>query len=764
MDTINSTTHHSGSGIFAIRSYANNNGYVKQDAFNIYAPHELNRGAGQSSYLSTSVAVIAAAVTNGRLLSHEIGHCLNLIHTFDNDNERPDPVNCEHVTRISNDPEFNAGHPGIGDEVVDTNSVPNFQKEQHNHFAYALLEADIVNSWNTGRKMADTLTGFNNWQNGLSVGQAMAAYGFTTAEIDNARYNPLELYAYNDFENCVYVPDGRIIDPNVDFFKDCQGTPYHVTREDIRNIMAYSKASCSYLFSTGQAIRAHEAIEDNSALFNPVMSQNNIDLYIRDTATDIGQEPNIHTDIYWNSHDIWVRNQNDGAVVQEHQNPVYDPNNPNYVYVKVRNKGCGTSSGTDKLELYWAKANTALDWDEYWTGQIFVGNVKMGDTLGVKNISSIITGDETILEFEWYVPNPQDYIGINPNPWHFCLLARLESNDDPMTFPEVNYITDNVRNNNNIAWKNTTVIEIIPNTSSIGAVIGVSNPANTTKTYSLELLSDTNEPGKAIYQEAEIGVEMDDILFDAWERGSNNGANFTATANEQKLIATGNNMLIDDITFGPNEYGTAYITFNFLTKELTNKQNYTYQIIQRDKITNKIIGGETFEIKKQPRSVFTANAGDNQEIDRNESIVILADEINEDAVYNWYGSEGLLIYTGSELTVSPEITQQYKLEIISDLDGLKDYDEVVVTVNPFRIISMLPNPVSSQLTIDYMIEGTASAYIMVLNQATGSSNNYILNPTEREITIDLTSRQTGVYSVILVCDGEIQESKNLVKY
>ncbi len=104
------------------------------------------------------------------------------------------------------------------------------------------------------------------------------------------------------------------------------------------------------------------------------------------------------------------------------------------------------------------------------------------------------------------MPNPQDYVSSNPNPSHFCLLARIESNDDPITFPEGNFITDNVKNNNNIAWKNTTVIEIIPNTPSIGAVIGVSNPSRTTKTYSLELIADVNEPGKAIYQEAEIGI------------------------------------------------------------------------------------------------------------------------------------------------------------------------------------------------------------------------------------------------------------------
>lgn len=762
MDTINSTAHHTGSSLGAIHAYAVANGYAKQNAFNIYAPHLLFQGSGQGAYNRPRVAIIATSVGQGSLLAHELGHGFNLSHTFGKSNERPHPIYCERVTRNPLDPEYNA--QTAGDEVTDTNAVPNFAAEQHNHFAYAVENANLGYNWGQARKLAYRKNGFYPFPDAPAIEQALVNYGFTSGEINHLRHNAAIEYAYSDIPNCGYAPDWRINDPNSPFFKDCGGSPYQVTMVDIQNMMAYSNSTCGRIFTTGQSIRVHEAIEnDYYKEFVPTITENSVDLYIRDMESDIGQEPNIHTDIFWNSQDIWVRNQNDGIVVQEHQNPVYDPVNPNYVYVKVNNKGCSTSSGDDQLELYWAKANTALDWDLYWNGGVIIDGVPMGGPLGTLSIPAIASEQETILEFEWNVPNPQDYIEINPNPWHFCLLSRIESNDDPMSFPEGTFILDNVRNNNNIAWKNTTIIEIVPNTPSIGAVIGVSNSSNTTKVYSLELLTDSNEPGKAIYQEAEIGVEMDVVLFNAWERGNNSGSNFETTSNEQKLVATGNNMVIGDITFEGNEYGTAYITFNFLTSELTNKQNYTYQVIQREKATNKIVGGETFEIKKQPRPGFTVDAGGNQEIDRNESITIHANEINEDAVYNWYGPDGLLIYSGPALTISPEITQQYKLEIISDLDGLKDYDEVVVTVSPYRIITMVPNPVSSQLTLDYMAYGAVSAYIIVLNQSTAVSDNYIIDPILDDITLDLANHPTGLYSIFLVCDGKIRDSKNLIK-
>ncbi|QAA82525.1 hypothetical protein EI546_12700 [Aequorivita sp. H23M31] len=765
MDTINSTMHHTGSSLGVIRSYAKSKGRFINNAFNVFAPHSLSQGSGQSGYNQTTVAIISAVVGgNSRTFSHEIGHCFNLIHTFGNSNERPDPANCERVTRNVHDPSYNASDKG--DRVIDTNAVPNFQREQNNHFAYAVLDAGIVSTWGAGRTMSFRENGFHELPNASAIAQALADYGFTITEINFLRYNPALIDAYSDVPNCKYLPDSRINNPNSPFFKDCGGTPYSVTTSDYRNIMAYSNSTCGRFFTTGQAIRVHEAITANDSLvFNPVTSHKVVDLYVRDMDTDIGQEPNIHTEIFWDSQDIWVRKQNDGILNQQHQNPVYKTSGKNYVYVRVSNKGCSTSSGNDQLKVYWAKGNTLLKWPEYWEGGpvITPPHIIMSDLLGSKTIPPIAPGGNATIMFEWEVPNPQDYVGINPNPWSFSLLARIESNDDPMTLPEGLNIALNVKNNNNIAWKNTTVITVNPNTLAVGGAIAISNPSSSRRSFSLELVGDERESGKPIYQEAEIGIEMDSILFNGWEKGGESGINYGRTANEKRIIATGNNLLLEDVDLAPDEYATAYVSFNFLTKELTDKQNYLYHIIQKDKITNEIIGGATFEIRKQPRVGFYANAGASKEIDRNDSIVLQASDIYESALYNWYGPDGILLHSGQYLTVSPDMTKQYQLEIISDLDGLKDYDAVTITVKPFRIISLTPNPVSSMFTIKYMAQEVNSAYISIVNQATAVTDNFILNTSLDEIGIDITNHSMGLYSVFLVCDGEVQDIKNLIK-
>lgn len=320
-----------------------------------------------------------------------------------------------------------------------------------------------------------------------------------------------------------------------------------------------------------------------------------------------------------------------------------------------------------------------------------------------------------------------------------------------------------VKNNNNVAAKNVTVVDIIPNTPIIGGVLAVSNHFSSSKTYTLEFFPEQDEPGKALYTEAEIGIEMDEVLYQAWSRGNKEKSNLKTTSNEKKFIVSDSLARFENIQLNPNEYGTAYITFNFLTKELTGKRNYTYHLAQIDESNNETLSGETFIIRKQPRPGFTANAGDDEEIDRSDSVTLQATNINEDATYNWYDIDGNLIYSGTSITVSPQFTQQYKLEVISDLDGLKDYDELQVTVNPYKIESLVPNPATTSVTVNYIADDATSAYLMVVHQNSGDTSNYIIDPLENLHTIDLNGFASGLYSIILVCDGEIQGSKNLSK-
>jgi subtilisin family serine protease len=199
---------------------------------------------------------------------------------------------------------------------------------------------------------------------------------------------------------------------------------------------------------------------NNKIAMKNVSVTNGIDLMIKDSPNDKGDEPHVNFQVETQSkQDIWVRHQPDNGLI--HQNP--KPDSINYIYVKVTNIGCEASTGNDFLKVYWAKGNTDMSFPYYWEGNNISGiNLLSGNNIGTYPIHNIAgDGGEAIIEIPWQAPNPSDYFGLIEEAWNFYLLARIESENDIMTFPETADIENNVSNNNNIAWKRVDVTDKI---------------------------------------------------------------------------------------------------------------------------------------------------------------------------------------------------------------------------------------------------------------------------------------------------------------
>lgn len=486
----------------------------------------------------------------------------------------------------------------------------------------------------------------------------------------------------------------------------------------------------------------------------------NLDLIVKDGIDDLGEEPNITTQYLWTSTDIWIRNNDDNGL--EHQNPEYSPTESNYAYIRVKNNSCIPSNGNETLKFYWAKAGTSLTWPASWDGNnYFSQGPLVGAPVGQAIIPILQAGQETIIKIPFLVPNPNIYNWFQGwEQWHFCLLARIETISDPLT--ETNDLVANVRNNNGIAWKNVTIVDVEEDITK--GTVSVGNPSAVPRTFFLEFVVEDIETGKPIFEEAEVGIKMDDVLFNAWERGGKESQLLEASHEEKKKVVKGNNVILDNIAFNANEVGSLTIDFNFLTKELTEKPKFKYHIVQRDALTGNVVGGETYEIKKKTRSLFEAIAPD-KEVDLNQPITINAQDINEPAIYNWYDEQGNLIYTGKDLQIANAVAVKYKLEVISTIDGFKDYTEVEVKLKPSSIVSISPNPSNSNTTINYKINEANSAYLMVIslygNNVT--SNNYILDVNSNEINLNISNYPNGFYTVALIVNGEIADAKTLIK-
>ncbi|UII19089.1 S8 family serine peptidase [Fulvivirga ligni] len=187
----------------------------------------------------------------------------------------------------------------------------------------------------------------------------------------------------------------------------------------------------------------------------------NYDIYSKDRPFDTGVEPNPDNGPMWISQDIWVRQSLDGGT--KHQNPEYKLYSPNGVYVKVTNRSSVTSECAN-LSLYFSKASTGLVWPTNWINYNLAG-VLNGDKINTVSIPPIAPGATKIIEIPWYPPNPADFVN---DIHHFCLLARIESPTDPMYNEQTGVgVGINVKNNNNIAWKNIQVYDNILNISSL---------------------------------------------------------------------------------------------------------------------------------------------------------------------------------------------------------------------------------------------------------------------------------------------------------
>ena len=483
----------------------------------------------------------------------------------------------------------------------------------------------------------------------------------------------------------------------------------------------------------------------------------------------------------WTSEDIWVRNQNDG--IEEHQNPEYytQSGSYNYVYIRVRNKGCQASQGNEKVKLYWAKAATALSWPNHWNGSLSVSGNSLGDFIGEVTLPIIQPGDAYIATFPWTPPNPANFVGLVSDPlfWadqphHFCLLSRIVGTSDPMTTAEGSNIATNVLNNNNIAWKNLSVVDLDPNNITggftsgtdklIGATVLIGDAWNNGGVYDIEFKNPDFLKGEPITENAEIKITLDSPIWDKWVSGGYQGENIEVYSEEQKqLIIIDNYGKIKNLSFSPNERGLLHTSFNFLTEELSEQAEFYFEINQLKNSDNSIVGGELYKIAVPNRSSFLADAGNDKEVDIGDYVSLNALQISENAIYNWYNEEGNLIYTGKDFSLSPEVTQKYKLEVIATIDGFKDYDEVEIKVNKNKIILVSPNPATSNLNIEYDIdESVNSAYLVLVKHMGNVSNQYVLNVSNNTKQIDVSIFQNGTYSLVLICDGAVSDYKNLI--
>ena|GEM_PF-3416800 len=345
------------------------------------------------------------------------------------------------------------------------------------------------------------------------------------------------------------------------------------------------------------------------------------DIWMKDSPDDLGIEPNLVNKNAWLSDDIWVTNDDKPFSDNVDDNvPAKKTGLPNYVHVRVRNRGTSPASG--RVRVYWAKASTGLSWPTQWTGSEtgdhpheywptepayakcrtqkglpiqFGGEIEYGT---IKMVNNLPPGQTDVIHFKWNdedIPEPQ-FFGCfeKEDAGHFCLLARIETEENTpygMTYPEGNNLVTNVLNNNNIAWKNIRitsdlVYKMAPLPPFPPTQIIVRNIKHNTALMSFQFRVPVQELQDPFTNHGSIYVNMGVPLFTRWFNNGLQGYGFQitndTTINIVDTVAEFKNIPFDSLEadyigvyfkLNPNETFSQNKSFNFDVIQFTDSSS-----------------------------------------------------------------------------------------------------------------------------------------------------------------------------------------------
>lgn len=380
--------------------------------------------------------------------------------------------------------------------------------------------------------------------------------------------------------------------------------------EMFMNYMDYVDDSCMIMFSAGQTARmdaalygTRAAILASDALIDPPSTPGS-DLWSQNTPEDIGDEPDQESGVFCRSDDIWVRKQNDGITQQDHENPEYRPDGfgSNFVYVRIRNRGC-EQSGDATVNVYWAKASPSLGWPAPFDGSVTEPDI-MGGLIGTGQTGNIEARGYIILEFPWYPPNPEDYSSFGLGKSHFCLLSRIETSPNSpygMTFPEGSSLGTNVKNNNNIVWKNMDIVDENQEGNRV-AFVSVGNFEKAENPMKFIFQSPSEKKKFNLFKWGTIEITLGKELFNIWEKGGSIGDGIKAGKN-YTITLSKTDAWIGNIAIKPDNIYTIRVQFLPFKELIEGYHIFFFDIFQYEvekEGKEREIGGQRFVFKTIP--------------------------------------------------------------------------------------------------------------------------------------------------------------------
>lgn len=483
------------------------------------------------------------------------------------------------------------------------------------------------------------------------------------------------------------------------------------------------------------------------------------DVYIRDNSADTGVEPNLTTDIIWDSPDVWIRNKPDDIGV--HENPYYSADHfASVIYVRVHNRGKYTIPEESYwVHTYWAEASTGINRATWKGRELYKNKVVTGGHLDGVDILAIPAGCDTIVRVNWALPDRlHGLMEEDGAKRHFCLLARImDSPWDDGYNPADPYYFD-VKGDGQIAQKNVTVMLL--SSAHQGASVFVRNIYGDARSYSLEIRPRT-EADKWLFDNAKVSLEMSQPVFNAWDRGGRRAKNiaYVPAENPRRVEWLSSESRVENICLAGKEFDEVVLKLEPESNLIY--PNRTFDLIQRDAAGN-IVGGETF--------VFTSRIqlpllNINSEPLPGGAYRLSAELPDEEPLaVHWCDASGSVIGSDRDVVVTPTL-QNNEFSAVAVLpDGEAEGRIILTPETGFE--SVLPtSSVEDHIDITFRQEVESSRAAVCVSSLTKAESLLTQNLPAgiSQIRLDLSALPAGVYVVSYMEDGKVMDSRKFTK-
>ena len=493
-------------------------------------------------------------------------------------------------------------------------------------------------------------------------------------------------------------------------------------------------------------------------------------LYIRDNNRDPGVGCNYPDGVYWNSPDIWVRNQDDGFVNRESEHLTGDSINKVYIYTRVLNRGYLDYDTYNKyLKLYW-KSNTL----RYTNSEVFSSG-NFGGAIATISLDSVVEADTSrIFKYEWTVPS--------------ALIAKLQNNAI-LDFEILALICDNSTDQIPVdsdgmpaLYENSFLAMCRANTlrPALGKYISPTTPFELPQWqtsfpvylkpglfHQIRFNSQSVAGSPNLFNFCQVIMELSPVI--AQENPTMTYSNMTKLTSKKYRL---NNINAQCEFSVPTNFPASdcIITIRFLYDGIqpVNNDVDTYLNIIDCEIEDIFKDAESYHVV-----IPATNNGGTPDIpiigangNEDGSCLLVATNVSEPSRMEWYGPHFEYLGEGETILLNANRDQgQYWLRVVSKKTAKVTYATVTLG-NETAIDNVSPNPFSSQFTVR-LAQPAPAGCIIRLSGISGSGSGRVIDVPvtsgEQEVVVSASDSPSGIYAVGLYQNGTMIDNRIVIK-